>query len=61
VAAAAGLLALGAFLLLAGGGARALAKGKGEDHLRWQKTWAEAVREARARNALLFATFHKDN
>ena len=55
----AGLLALGAFLLLTAGGPRAFAKGK-DAHLRYATTWADAVREARSRNAILFATFHKD-
>lgn len=29
--------------------------------LRWAKSWAEAVAESRDRNAVIFATFHKDN
>ena len=55
------LLATAAFVLALGGGPRALAKGKKEDHLRFQLSYAAAVQEAKARNAVIFATFHKDN
>ncbi len=57
----AGLLAASAFLFLTAGGPPALAKGKKEVHLRYIASYADAVREARSRNAILFATFHKDN
>ena len=61
LALAVGLVATSAFLLLTAGGPRALAKGKKEPHLRYVATWADAVAQARARNAIIFATFHKDN
>jgi len=57
----AGVLAASAFLVSLSGGPTALAKGKQEDHLRYATSWAEAVHEARSRNAIIFATFHKDN
>jgi hypothetical protein len=57
----AGLIATSAFLVSLTGGPAALAKGKEEEHLRYAATWADAVREARSRNAIIFATFHKDN
>ena len=39
----------------------AVAKDKEGPTLRYAHTYAEAVTEARDRNALIFATFHKDN
>lgn len=56
---AAGLLAAVALGALLGPGA--LAKGKKDATLRYAKSYAAAVREARARNVVIFATFHKDN
>ncbi len=56
----AGVLAVSAFFLPVAGGPPAHAKGKKEAHLRYVATWAAAVSEARARNAVIFATFHKD-
>ena len=41
--------------------ATAQAKEKAEPSIRWATTWAQAVAEARDRNAVIFATFHKDN
>lgn len=29
--------------------------------LRWATTWAQAVAQSKERNAVIFATFHKDN
>ena len=58
---AVGVFAASAFFASLGGGPAALAKGKEEAHLRYAVTWADAVREARSRNAIIFATFHKDN
>jgi hypothetical protein len=29
--------------------------------LRWATSWKAAVEQARDRNAVIFATFHKDN
>ena len=56
-----GLVAASAFFVFAAGAPpSAEAKGKKEAHLRYVATWAEAVQQARARNAILFATFHKD-
>ena len=55
----AGLLAAAAFAALLG--PDAVAKGKKDPTLRYAKSYAEAVREARARNTVIFATFHKDN
>ena len=43
------------------GGHALAAKEKVGPHLRYAKTYAEAVAEARDRNAVIFATFHKDN
>jgi len=57
----AGVLAMSAAAFLFTGGGNALAKGKKVTHLRFAKTWAEAVTQARSRNAIIFATFHKDN
>ena len=37
------------------------AKEKEAPALRWAHTWAEAVEQARDRNAVIFATFHKDH
>ena len=37
------------------------AKEKEATPLRWAHSWAEAVGQARDRNAVIFATFHKDN
>jgi hypothetical protein len=37
------------------------AKEKAAPALRYAHSWAEAVNQARDRNAILFATFHKDN
>jgi hypothetical protein len=42
-------------------GGDAVAKEKAAPHLRYAKTYAEAVAEARDRHAVIFATFHKDN
>jgi hypothetical protein len=55
------LAALAAFLLASGSPPPALAHGRAEPHLRYQPTWAAAVAESRSRNAVIFATFHKDN
>ena len=58
---ASGLVAVSAFFLFAADGPPAAeAKGKKDAHLRYVATWGEAVKQARARNAILFATFHKD-
>lgn len=54
-----GIIAAG-FLVFLSGSPRALAKGKKGDHLRYAKTYQAAVEEARARNAHIFVTFHKD-
>lgn len=40
---------------------RAEAKEKEGPTLRWATSWKAAVEQARDRNAVLFATFHKDN
>ncbi|MDJ0523609.1 MAG: hypothetical protein QNJ90_16180 [Planctomycetota bacterium] len=61
IALAAGLIAASAFFALVAGGPTAHAKSKKEAHLRYVPTWAEAVQQARMRNAIIFATFHKDN
>ena len=37
------------------------AKSRKEEGLRYATSYAAAWQEARARNALIFATFHKDN
>lgn len=37
------------------------AKEKAPPALRYAHSWAEGVAQARDRNAILFATFHKDN
>lgn len=47
------------FLAAIGGSPDAQARGK-DEHLRYAKTYAEAVAQARARNAHIFVTFHKD-
>jgi hypothetical protein len=39
----------------------AQAKDKPGPTLRWAKSWGEAVAQAKDRNAVIFATFHKDN
>lgn len=39
----------------------AQAKEKEAPALRWAKSWKAAVEQARDRNAVIFATFHKDN
>ena len=39
----------------------AQAKDKEGPALRWAHTWAEAVAQAKDRNAIIFATFHKDH
>lgn len=58
--AVAGLAATVAFLAAIDGPSDAHAKGKKEAHLRYAKTYAEAVAQAKARNAHIFVTFHKD-
>ncbi len=58
---AAGVLTMGAATFLLAGGGSALAKGKKDVHLRLATSWAEAITQARSRNAIIFATFHKDN
>ena len=58
--AVAGLAVTVGFLAALGGSSDAHAKGKKEAHLRYAKTYAEAVAQARARNAHIFVTFHKD-
>ena len=59
---ACGAVFAAAFLALSGS-PEALAKSKKKKltHLRYMPTYAEAVNLARARNAILFAAFHKDN
>lgn len=52
------LLALAAVLPWVVG---AEAKEKEGPALRWATSWKDAVLQARDRNAVLFATFHKDN
>ena len=37
------------------------AKEKEASAIRWAHSWKAAVEEARDRNAVIFATFHKDN
>ena len=37
------------------------AKEKAPPALRYAHSWADAVGQARDRNAIIFATFHKDN
>jgi hypothetical protein len=39
----------------------AQAKDKEGPALRWATSWKAAVEQARDRNAVIFATFHKDN
>lgn len=56
---AASALFVGLFVAAVGGHALA-AKEKSGPHLRYAKTYAEAVMEAKDRNAVIFATFHKD-
>jgi len=41
--------------------ATAYAKDKDVAALRWAHSWKEAVEMSRDRNAVIFATFHKDN
>ncbi len=41
--------------------ATAQAKEKEAPALRWAGSWKEAVEQSRDRNAVIFATFHKDN
>lgn len=41
--------------------ATAQAKEKEGPSIRWAQSYKEAVEEARDRNAVIFATFHKDN
>ncbi len=55
-----GLLVAAGFLLAIGASPRALAKGKAEAHLRYATTYADAVAQARARNTVVFVSFHKD-
>ena len=55
----AALVATG-FVLALGGTPRAIAKGGKDAHLRYAKTYQAAIEEARARNAHVFVTFHKD-
>jgi hypothetical protein len=55
------LVAVTGFILALGGTPRALAKGKADAHLRYAGTYAEAVAQARARNTVIFVSFHKDN
>ena len=57
---ATGLLVAAGFVFALGGTPRAIAKGKKGEHLRYAKTYEAAVEEARARNAHIFVTFHKD-
>ena len=56
----AGLAVSLGFLAAIGGSSDAQAKGKKEAHLRYAKTYADAVAQARSRNAHIFVTFHKD-
>ena len=56
----AGLLVATGFLVALGASPRALAKGKEEAHLRYATNYAEAVAQARARNTVVFVSFHKD-
>ena len=56
-----GLLALATLAIFLSASPRAHAKGKDGDRLRYAMNYADAVREARARNTFIFATFHKDN
>lgn len=55
--------ALAATLPWAGGALAKPAQAKDKDgpDLRWARTWAEAVAQAKDRNAVIFATFHKDH
>lgn len=39
----------------------AVAKEKAPAALRYAHSWADAVAQSRDRNAVIFATFHKDN
>lgn len=56
---AAGSLALSLAFLWTG---HVSAKDKDEGPtLRWATSWAEAVAQSKERNAVIFATFHKDN
>ncbi|MDA1196294.1 MAG: hypothetical protein O2894_14085 [Planctomycetota bacterium] len=55
----AGLLIAAGFLVALDAPSPALAKGK-DAHLRYAPTYAAAVAEAKARNAFIFVTFHKD-
>jgi hypothetical protein len=56
------VVAIGALNVVDGVIGRAAAKGeKDGDGIRYAKSYAEAWKEARARNALIFALFHKDN
>ena len=49
---------IAAFVVVAGVGAKTEDKGP---HLRYATTFASGVEEARARNCLLYVTFHKDH
>jgi hypothetical protein len=48
-------------LALPWAGSSQAAKEKEPAALRWAHSWADAVGQARDRNAIIFATFHKDN
>ena len=54
----AGILSIG---FVQGPAVDAEAKGKADEHCRYQKTYAGAIAEARERNTVLLLTFHKDN
>ena len=56
-----GLLALASAAFFLSAAPQAQAKGKAEDRLRYAEDYESAVKEARARNTFIFATFHKDN
>ena len=58
--AVAGLAVTVGFLAAIDGPSDAHAKGKKDEHLRYAKTYAEAIAQAKARNAHVFVTFHKD-